>query len=586
MMLLALCLRLQHLAAMEATPVRAYHTIHTQSDSFMFDQWAQRIVAGDPLGRHTSPARFQWQLALAPEAQWRAWSGNAPVFFKAPFYAYLLALLRLLFGGGFLPVALLQVLASTLALPLLFRISEQVLGRGAAVAASLLYATYAPAIHYDVLMLRGPWVTLLALAVTWSLLRVRERPGARTAAWSGAAAAGAWMVNEGFATLVPLCALLVALWAGRRRPRLLAAWSLGLLLTLSPLVARNLAVGAPPFGIAANSSTVFAVHNAYGASPYFFLVNASALPVLERSQGRFLATVGQCLASFPSPWELLRFYALKGLGLIVPIENPDNVNFYYVALRNPWLAWLPRYPLILPLMLVGAFGARSEWRRLAPLAPVTLSLLASIFATLAMSRHRTVLAVCLLPLAGHGLDELARWVRYRSWPPVALAGGCALLLAVVGQRAEVDLVFRGLEPSSVRYRPTEFVLGAQFYEGLGQTDAAIRELLDLARLDADRSMQARALIEVARLELERGRADRARATLALAVTFSARYPGLLLGAGDLYVQAQDPAAARACYEGVRGLPGVPDGLRSAAEERLQHLDDGSRPPLEPPPPAR
>jgi len=68
-------------------------------------------------------------------------------------------------------------------------------------AAALLFAVYAPAVHYDVVMLRGPWIVLAALLLTWQLVRMPVQPPGRAGVLTGACTGLALLVNEGFVLL-------------------------------------------------------------------------------------------------------------------------------------------------------------------------------------------------------------------------------------------------------------------------------------------------------------------------------------------------------------------------------------------------
>ena len=280
---LGVLLRLVHLLAVSSTPILSYHQTFGQSDMYMFDQWAQRIAGGDVLGREVYHPLNSWQLEAAPLEKWKAWYGEAPVFYKAPFYPYLIAALYRVSGDAMLPLALLQILAGAASIVLLGRITGQIFGAVAGLGAALIYAMYAPDIHFDMVMLRGPWIILISLIATWQLLALHERPGPGRALGLGLIVGIAVLVNEGFLTVPPLIFVLLLVWF--REPRRLAvlggAFALGMAVAFVPVVVRNLVVGAPALKLAVTGSTVYAVFNAAGSSPYFFQIHPAAfVPIL------------------------------------------------------------------------------------------------------------------------------------------------------------------------------------------------------------------------------------------------------------------------------------------------------------------
>jgi hypothetical protein len=546
---LALAARLAHLAQIAPTPMFELHRTFPESDMYMFDQWAQRIVAGDVLGREVHHPLMGWQLALAPVERWAQWYGTSPVFYKAPFYPYLVAALRVVFGAPMLPLAVLQIAASAAAVGLLAHLCAQLLGRMPGLLAGLLLATYGPAIHFDVVMLRGPWIVLTSLLVCRQLVSLRARPGPPAAAGLGLFTALALLVNEGFLVLPPLLLLYmaIALRGVRGGWTRAGGFLLGLGAGLLPVVLRNVWVGAPPWKLAVTGSTVYAVFNSGQSSPYFFEV-PSSLSVMEAGGDSLLATMAACLRSFAGPLDVVLFYAQKAVGLVVPFENPDNFNFYYARLRDPLLAVSPGYEWLFPLTVLGLGLGWPRIRRLAPLVPVALSLLASMLLTLPLSRYRVVFAVYLIPLAALALDGLLRLVRRRAVLPVLSAAGVVAVAALVAGRLQAGTVFAGGSAAKHMYRHQEFLLGADGRVREGRYAEARRELLQLIQLNPEPTPRINALVALARLEAGRGNGAAAREALEAALGLGGEEPGLLILAGDLHVELlQDLTRASELY---------------------------------------
>ncbi len=569
--LLGLAVRLAHLAFVAHTPFLDLHHTFAESDMAMFDGWARRIAAGDVLGRETYHPLYQWQLDAAPAESWTRWYGAAPTFYKAPFYPYLMALAYATLGDPVLVVAILQILASTIGIVLLHRVTARLFGETAAGLAALGFALYGPAIHYDVILLRGPWIVLTALLVTWRLLELRDRPGRRAALLLGLAMGAGLVVNEGFATLIPLVALVTLLWLPdpRRWLEPLAAMGAGMGLVLAPVVARNVVVGAPPLALAVTGSTVYTIFNAAGDSPYFFEIHPRVfLPILERTGGAMLATAVACLRSFGSVGAVAAFYWRKSLGLVVPYENADNANYYYACLRSPVLAVLPAYGVLFPLAAVGLGLALRRARDLLALAPVIASVVAALLLTLPLSRYRVVLAVFLLPLAGLACARAAEWVERRAWRPLAAAALGGVLSAAVVAGLQHRVLFGGEPAGRFLYRPPEFWLAFSAYSGRGLWVEARREVSELAGLNSDPAIRASALLLVGRAEVKLGRPDRARSAVSAATLVGPRDPGLLLAAGDFYAnELADQTAAASMWRQALALD-PPDALRTEIERRL------------------
>jgi tetratricopeptide (TPR) repeat protein len=566
---LTLFVRGLHLLLVAPTPILDYHRAFHESDMYMFDQWARRIAGGDVLGREVYHPLNGWQLATAPLEKWQEWYGTRPTFYKAPFYAYLVAALYRAMGDTPLPLMALQIAASCLSLVLLYRLSERLFDSRTAFVAGMLFAVYGPAVHYDVLMLRGPWIVLVSLLVAWQLAALRDKPTARGALWLGITVGASLLVNEGFVILLSLIVVPVALARRDRRRQavLAAAFALGLAGALAPIGLRNVAVGAPPFKIAVTGSTVYAVFNSAGTSPYFFEARqASFIPVLLQSGGDLGRTMWACLRSFSGPGEILGFYLRKATGLAIPFENPDNANFYYACLKDPVLAALPGHAVLFPLGLVGLWVAARRRMAVWPLLPSALSLLIACLVAIPLSRYRVTVVVYLIPFAGLAVTSAARCWQRRNLAP--LAGGVAAiaLVALASRVWQEREVFAGVPEGVFYYRPPEFLLGAQIDARRGRYGAALREIADLLRLNPDPSIRPTALLVAADLQARSGDEPAARETLRVLAHSNRGDSAVLMAIGDaLRDSLRDTAAAEALYTealSAHPLPEVESALRS------------------------
>ena len=492
----AVGLRLAHLVLVAQTPLMGFHKEFVDSDMWFFDQWVQRIVAGDWLGRERFHPLAAWQLGAAPAARWLEWYGSAPTFYKAPFYAYFLAALSLLKAPAVVVFAL-QAVAAGFSAWLLFRITREVSGEIAGLLAVALFALYGPDIHFTTVMLRGPWIVLSSLFVTDRLLAFTRRPSTVQAAWAGLSVAAAIVINEAMTPLLVL-APMALLATGKARGRVLRIWAAfaaGALAGVAPVVLRNLMVGAPPFQIAVTGSVVLAVFNSASSDPLVFSARPENFaPVMNLAGASVLETLLACARSFSTFSDWVSFYALKAAGLVAPFENPDNVNFYYAALVNPWLGLLPAYGVLLPLAVVGAVLAwparRASWWCWMP-SPLTL--LAAMLLTLPLSRYRAAWAIHLIPFAGLALSRGVAWSRERK-----LARVCGMAAALAGVAALQFLVqqqvfWEARRAQSLAYRPVEFVLAARMEASSGRFAEAAREMDRLAEVHPDAGVKLQAM---------------------------------------------------------------------------------------------
>lgn len=582
-MLLGGLVRAIHLLAVHDTPLFVAHRIWPATDMYTFDQWAQQIVGGDVLGRAPYRRVLEWMSQAAPPEQWARWFGDAPVFYTAPLYAYLVALVRWLFGDPAMPMAILQIGVSMASTMLIFLVTERLFGASAAAVAGLLFAVYGPAVHYDVILLRGPWIVLASLLVTWCLLRVQEQPTWPRAGVLGLLVGVSVLLNESFMMLVLLVPLVVVLWAPSLSRGVVAAGVVlaGVAVALAPLVARNIAVGAPPLAIATQSGLVFAFSNASDSNPSFFgFAPPSFVSLMEAGEGRLGRVVWLCLASFDGVGEIASFYLRRAAGLIAPFENADNAGFYYARIQSPPLRWLLDYAWLFPSLVVGTVLALGHARRrlLVALVPVSLTLLAANLIAPPLSRYRLPLIVLWMPCAGLAIERLWHWVRQRR--VVALGAAVAALIALrgVADLVERRVVLAGSDPWTHVYRMADFYVAAQEYERLGRYREASEEYLALAsHIPPGSRTWVHALFLAAPLQLRVGEDRAARASADAAAAHAPADAGVLLAIGDLFWKGfGDPAAAARVYR--RGTDaGATGPLLQVLQARLGEVDPARHP---------
>lgn len=546
--LLALVARGGHLARVADSAMMSYHRTFTASDMAIFDEWARRLTDGDWLGREVYHPVVPYQLEIAPAERWREWLGDRPVYLKAPFYAYLLAVCYLVFDDVMVPIAVLQVVASSLAVVWLAVLAARSFGPLAGVFAGLAFALYAPAIHFDAVMLRGPWIALAALFVVATLIRLRAAPSWRRALVLGVAVGAAILVNEGFLTLLPLVLPALPLGGGWR-PALgrAAAVLLGTGLGLLPLMARNVAVGVPPLAIAPTGGPAWASFNTASSSPFFFEGNAPGLArLLEESEGRLGPAMVGSLRTFAGPRELVSLYVRRATGLLVPFENPDNANFYYATRLDSALGLLPAYGLVLPLALTGLMLTRRSLAALVPWLPPIASLVAGMMIIVPLSRYRVPMAVLLLPLAGLALARLTTLLRARRWLGVAALTAVALAFAGAAALLERHVFFANTERAALVHRLAEYALEANGHAARRDLPAAAEALLTVVRHNPHLHTRLDALLRLADLALEAGDAAAAGETLGTAEVLAGDRPVALMAVGDFWLHRlgrRDRAAA-------------------------------------------
>jgi len=410
---LALAVRLLALAELSGSP---WNDV-LLGDARHFDEWGQRIAAGD-------------------------WRGGE-VFYQAPLYPYFLGGVYALLGHAPGLVRVLQCCLGALAATWIARGARSFASPRASVAAGCMAALYAPAIWYDLQLEKTSLATSLSALVFLILVSKREERSVRWPFIAGITLGALTLLRENAAIL-----LLPLLWAfGREqgeRARRLAALLAGFALLLLPVALRNRALGGGLLPTASNAGVNFYIGNGAEADgQYRPLVAGRGHPDHEREDARRIAEdlSGRAL----SPREVSGFWFALALEeirdeprhfalllvhklrlLLHADEIMDAVAFEAFQDESRVLRVLALFSfgVLLSLALAGAvpaWGRRNAGVTLASAALVALS----IVAFFVVGRFRLGVVPFLLPLAGIAPAEA--WSSSRRLPALGLFALGALL---------------------------------------------------------------------------------------------------------------------------------------------------------------
>lgn len=433
---LALALRLAHWWAVHEQPFFAWLAMDSQE----YDRWAREIAAGDWLG--------------------------SQVFFQAPLYPYLLAVLYTLFGRSLDAVYLVQILLAVAGCYGLYRAGREMAGETVGLGAALLAAIYGPFLFYDAQLLKESPAVAVTSVLLWALAAARARPEGM-GRWLGAGTLLGILalLRENALLLLPF--LLPLAWIrGEKTAAFLrhsGALVAGLVLVLLPVAVRNGLVGGSFLPTTSQGGVNFYIGNNPGADgTYQPIVPGKQIPALERREPARLAE--QAMGRRLTAGEVSRYWLgrsldwvrrepgafarlqVRKLGMFWSwYEWPDAVDYYHVKTLSPVL----RLPLLefggaVLLALAGVVLAR---RRLEPFAPILLFTLGWMLTTVVFflfSRYRLPAVPALLVLGGVPLAGVAEaWRdgnRRRAWGLAAIVVIAVLLPRALGYEPRMDLV--------------------------------------------------------------------------------------------------------------------------------------------------
>jgi tetratricopeptide (TPR) repeat protein len=144
--LLAFILRIIYLIQVKSNP----HFFSPTMDPLYHDIWAQNIAGGN-------------------------WIGSK-VFFRAPFYAYFLAIVYKIFGHNYIIPRVIQHLIGSFSCILVYFLAKKLFNRKVAMVASLFAATYGMLIYFEDELLLDSFLVFFDLLLILFLLKTKDSP--------------------------------------------------------------------------------------------------------------------------------------------------------------------------------------------------------------------------------------------------------------------------------------------------------------------------------------------------------------------------------------------------------------------------
>lgn len=289
---LALLLRMIYLLQVKSSP----HFFSPTMDPLYHDVWAQNIAGGN-------------------------WIGGK-VFFRAPFYAYFLAVVYKIFGHNYIIPRLIQHLVGSFSCVLVYHLGKKLFHRRVAIISGLLAAAYGMFWYYEDELLLDSFLVFFDLLLLVLLLRAREKP--RYTRWllAGVVLGFSAITRPNILFFIPFVWLWIFLVFRRIQPlkeitAYCAAFLIGGILIISPVALRNLAVGKDLVLIASQGGINFYIGNNKNSD------GMSAIFYKEDWQYRdFQQTAEEEAGKSLKPSEISNYYYQKGIEFFVhyPIQ--------------------------------------------------------------------------------------------------------------------------------------------------------------------------------------------------------------------------------------------------------------------------
>lgn len=278
-------------------------------DPLFHDAWAQSIASGN-------------------------WIGEG-VFFRAPFYPYLLAIIYKIFGHGYVVPRLIQHLIGSFSCVLVYFLAKRMFNQKVAVVSALMAASYAMLLYFEDELLLDSLLVFFDLLLILLLLRAREVP--KFSRWfvSGVVLGLSAITRPNILFFAPFVWLWIYLvFKGEKPAKRIFAYGLlfllGCALVVFPVTLRNLLVGKDLVLIASQGGINFYIgnnENADGASAIFDNAHWEYRDFQLAAQRE----TGQSM----SHSEISNFYYQKGISFI--LQKPFQA--FKLLVKKLYLFW-------------------------------------------------------------------------------------------------------------------------------------------------------------------------------------------------------------------------------------------------------
>ena len=351
--LLALALRIIYLLQIKNNP----HFFSPAMDPLYHDVWAQNIAGGN-------------------------WIGGK-VFFRAPFYAYFLALVYKIFGHSYIIPRVIQHLIGSFSCVLVYFLAKRLFNRTVAIVSGFIAATYGMLLYFEGELLLDSFLVFFDLLLILFLLKARDNRKFSTWFVCGIILGFSAITRPNILVFIPFVWLWIYLiFRGKESLKAVgtyaASFLLGSILIISPVTLRNLIGGGDLVLISSQGGINFYIGNNKNAD------GVSAIFYKEDWQYRdFQQMAEKELGTSLKPSEISNFYYSKGidfyltnpgqgLKLLVKklylfwnrFELSNNQDIYFFRRYSSLMGILPLgFWLVGPLGLVGMIlSVATGWR--------------------------------------------------------------------------------------------------------------------------------------------------------------------------------------------------------------------------------
>jgi 4-amino-4-deoxy-L-arabinose transferase-like glycosyltransferase len=444
---LSLFVRILYFVDLKDSPAVAFHR-WSESDMNFFDLWANKIANGDFLIKEPLHPDHSWYKLIADyyfsenpdkleefklkalqtgrvgsesEILWDHWYGGNR-FQQEPFYPYFIGISYKFLSKDVRWIFAFQLVLGTVTTLLLFFVTRRLFGDTAGALSALLAIFCAPLLFYEFVLLRASFIVFFSIFFVYLIQVTVESQ--RQIYWLilGLALGVSLLIKTTFIVYILCLFIFLVSQYFRNNKNILSYFIfvlIGIFISISPLVIRNLLVGTPAFGFSSVASVLFITPNiknaSIGLSGYHIYLNSVA-DIFGLTDGKLISTIIETLKTHGSPISYLKLLYDKLILIFHWYEAPNNVSFYYFRLISSTLGSLPiQFIHIAPFALIGLIFAIRTIEKSWPLYVSVLTGFLPMIIFLYLSRFRAPLLVTFIPFAAFCIVDLCDKMNRRQY---------------------------------------------------------------------------------------------------------------------------------------------------------------------------
>jgi tetratricopeptide (TPR) repeat protein len=512
---------------------------HPIMDASYHDAWARRIAGG-------------------------ALMGNEP-FFRAPFYAYLLAAVYRLSDGSYLAPRVLQFILGSATSLMAYLLARRTMGMVAGIAAGILCAVYPVLIYFDGELLTEPVFTFFCVLGILLLDTARRRRGLRY--WFlGGLTLGLALITRPTIGVFLVAALAAALALPHRRWAAATLLVAGVVIPVMPVTVHNYAVSGELIPLVWQGGLNLYLGNNPAADGW----SATSPEIRKDWWGGYrdqIAIPREELGREPSYGEVSAYWRERAIRFMTgqpgrfaklllkkaalfwgSREFPNNQDFNFYRLQSRILSNPIGFGVVGPLALAGMLVLAGSWKRLYLLYAFVATYFVATVAFFVCSRYRVPVVPVLSVFAGGGIAYAVDSVKGRRWGRTVL-----LMAALAGAGLLVNLNPAGVAVPDLAQSLTQ--LGKVYLEA-GDRAQAETQFREAIRVNP---RWAEAYEQLGLMEMEAGPTEKAESYLRKAVEMMPEQAGAHRALAMLYLARGDlEQARRSILRAIEIAPGLED----------------------------